>query len=80
MQCPNCQHANPPQAKFCLDCGVHLALTCLRCGNELPTEAKFCFQCGERVGTEPTRQSRFVSPETYTPSHLASQACTSWYQ
>ena len=77
MQCPRCQKHNPPQAKFCLDCGVHLALTCLRCGTELPTEAKFCFQCGERVGTESTRQSRFVSPETYTPSHLAQKILTS---
>jgi len=24
MQCPRCQHENPQQAKFCLECGVRL--------------------------------------------------------
>jgi len=22
MKCPRCQHQNPPQAKFCLECRV----------------------------------------------------------
>jgi len=36
MQCPRCQHNNPPHAKFCLECGVRLALTCPKCRAELP--------------------------------------------
>ncbi|HAM57882.1 MAG TPA: hypothetical protein DCQ64_21705 [Candidatus Rokubacteria bacterium] len=24
MQCPGCQHENPPRAKFCLECGDSL--------------------------------------------------------
>ena len=36
MQCPRCQHENPPQAKFCLECGGRLARQCGQCGTELP--------------------------------------------
>ena len=25
MQCPRCQQDNPPQAKFCLECGIRLS-------------------------------------------------------
>ena len=32
MTCPHCQQENPLQAKFCLECGSPLALTCTRCG------------------------------------------------
>ena len=24
MKCPRCQHENPPQAKFCLECGASI--------------------------------------------------------
>jgi len=27
MKCPRCQHENPPQAKFCLECGTPFAAT-----------------------------------------------------
>jgi class 3 adenylate cyclase len=76
MQCSRCQHDNPPQAKFCLECGSRLALTCAKCGTELPAQAKFCLQCGESVsgGTVPTQ---FSSPESYTPKHLADKILSS---
>ena len=28
MQCLRCQHDNPANAKFCLECGARLALSC----------------------------------------------------
>ena len=28
MKCPRCQHENPPQARFCPECGTRLALVC----------------------------------------------------
>ena len=76
MQCPGCQHENPPQAKFCLECGTRLALTCANCGTELPAGAKFCLECGQPVsaGLVP---SRFSSPESYTPKHLAEKILSS---
>ena len=75
MQCPRCQHENPRQAKFCLECGARLALTCSKCRAELPGSAKFCLECGEPVAQQV--RDRFTSPESYTPKHLAEKILTS---
>ena len=77
MNCPRCQHENPPQAKFCLECGTALALKCAACGTELPAGAKFCLECGQPVSAQPAIATRFISPETYTPKHLAEKILTS---
>ncbi|HEY2922205.1 MAG TPA: adenylate/guanylate cyclase domain-containing protein, partial [Candidatus Binatia bacterium] len=77
MKCARCQHENPPQAKFCLECGTSLALKCSACGTELPAGAKFCLECGQAVGAQPTVESRFASPVSYTPKHLAEKILTS---
>ena len=77
MNCPRCQHENPSQAKFCLECGTALALQCGACGTELPAGAKFCLECGQSVGAQPAIATRFISPETYTPKHLAEKILTS---
>jgi ribosomal protein L40E len=74
MQCPRCQHENPPQAKFCLECGARVALTCTKCRSELPAGAKFCLECG---ASQTTAEPRFTSPESYTPKHLAEKILTS---
>ena len=76
MQCPQCQQDNPSQAKFCLECGTRLGLTCAQCGTELPAGAKFCLACGQPVGARPVMPSRFATPETYTPKHLAEKILT----
>jgi hypothetical protein len=77
MQCPRCQHANPPQAKFCLEWGTRLAVTCAQCGTELRAGAKFCLECGQPVGGLSAGRSRFTSPEAYTPKHLSEKILTS---
>ena len=77
MKCPRCQHENPPQAKFCLECGARVALTCTKCRSELPADAKFCLECGEPVASQATVEPRFTSPESYTPKHLAEKILTS---
>jgi ribosomal protein L40E len=71
MQCPQRRQENPPQAKFCLECGTRLVLTCTHCGTELPVGAKFCLECGQPVGAPPTTPPQIIVPETYTPTHLA---------
>ena len=71
--CPRCRHENPPQSKFCSECGARFALACAGCGAQLAQGAKFCSQCG-RPAAEPARQ---VSPEAYTPKHLAERILTS---
>ncbi len=77
MKCLRCQQENPPQAKFCLECGTVLALKCAVCGTELPAGAKFCLECGQSVSAQPAIATRFISPETYTPKHLAEKILTS---
>ncbi len=76
VQCPQCQGENPPQARFCLECGARLALTCAHCGTELPAHARFCLQCGQpaRAGTA---LAPAPAPQSYTPRHLAERILTS---
>ena len=45
MRCPNCQTLNPPNAKFCLECGNRLVI-CPNCGTVNLPIAKFCIECG----------------------------------
>ena len=73
MRCPRCRHDNPPQSKFCADCGARVALACVGCGAEVSPGAKFCSQCGRPVAG----QAHYVSPEAYTPKHLAERILTS---
>ena len=77
MNCPRCQQENPPQAKFCLECGTALTLKCAMCGTEVPAGAKFCLECGQSVSAQPAVARRFTSPETYTPKHLAEKILNS---
>jgi rRNA maturation endonuclease Nob1 len=53
LKCAVCQHENPPEAKFCLDCGNRLttSVDCPSCGKTLPPEAKFCMDCGGKIET-----------------------------
>ena len=53
MTCAGCGHANPDQAKFCLECGAALGVRCAQCGTELPPAAKFCLECGARTAAAP---------------------------
>ena len=76
MKCPKCQHENAPGAKFCEECAAPLARACANCGSEVSATAKFCSQCGHRL--PPTADdSRFASPRSYTPQHLAERILTS---
>src|SRR6059036_3125595 len=77
MKCSRCQHENPPQAKFCLECGARVTLTCTKCRSELPAGAKFCLECGAPVASQTSAERRFTSPESYTPKHLAEKILTS---
>ena len=70
MRCLRCQHENDSGQKFCGECGAPLAAACPSCGASNSPEQKFCGQCGARLG-EGTPPSKFVSPQTYTPKHLA---------
>jgi class 3 adenylate cyclase/tetratricopeptide (TPR) repeat protein len=89
MECPRCRHANPPETKFCGECGTRLPSLCPACQAANPPTNKFCSECGHRLAgaaAEPapsdpvpavTPPSRYASPEAYTPKHLADKILTS---
>src|SRR5215471_11510544 len=77
MKCPRCQQENPTGSNFCLGCGARFGSSCSSCGNELPPGSRFCNKCGTPVALESPGQSRFSSPESYTPKHLAEKILTS---
>lgn len=71
LVCPDCGHANPVGAKFCLECGhkFERGIPCPRCGNVNPAGAKFCLECGTKLsapvcpncGTELPEGTKFCS-------------------
>ena len=69
-RCIHCQRDNPPEAKFCQECGVRLASRCVQCSTELPTGAKFCTECGHPVGARSAVPPRPSTPRAYTSKHL----------
>jgi class 3 adenylate cyclase/tetratricopeptide (TPR) repeat protein len=87
MLCSACRTDNPPQNRFCDQCGTSLEAVCPSCGVRLRPEARFCGTCGKRLGEaaaaerraelepEPVRaetRPAYRSPVTaYTPRHLA---------
>ena len=59
MQCPNCNHQNRPEARFCVRCGQALTppkqaprlgvqAACINCRRPLRAGAQFCGYCGTR--------------------------------
>ncbi|MEM6457166.1 MAG: zinc ribbon domain-containing protein, partial [Acidobacteriota bacterium] len=46
MNCPSCGFVNPPNMKFCGQCGTKLPVSCWRCGAVVPEGFNFCGQCG----------------------------------
>ena len=77
MKCPQCKFENRPQAKFCEECASPLLRNCANCGAQLSATAKFCHECAHPVTGHAVMQSRFASPETYTPKRLAEKILTS---
>ena len=75
-RCPQCQHENPPGARFCNGCGARAELACAQCGQVNPSGSRFCNGCGAKLGDQ-RPGLRFGSPEAYTPKHLAERILTS---
>src|SRR6059036_1062283 len=80
MKCPRCQAENRERARFCRECGATFGAVCSSCGAKVEAGSKFCDDCGapldatRALGPGP---SRFASPESYTPRHLAEKILTS---
>ncbi|HLQ10391.1 MAG TPA: adenylate/guanylate cyclase domain-containing protein [Ktedonobacteraceae bacterium] len=65
MRCPNCQTINPPNAKFCLECGNRLVV-CPNCGTINLPFAKFCIECGTPLGRDQNGAASSAMPDTDT--------------
>ena len=80
MKCPRCQAENREGARFCRECGVTFGAVCSSCGAKVEAGSKFCDGCGAPLAAAPVPApgpSRFASPESYTPKHLAERILTS---
>jgi class 3 adenylate cyclase/tetratricopeptide (TPR) repeat protein len=77
MRCSACSTENPPQAKFCLECGAPLARRCSACGTLLPDVAKFCLECGQPISAAGAAPTPSIAPQAYTPRHLAEKILAS---
>ena len=76
MKCPNCQHDNIANAKFCEQCAAPLGQVCADCGSAVSPTAKFCQQCGhllKRAGDD----TRSTLLKSHTPPHLVDKILTS---
>jgi class 3 adenylate cyclase/tetratricopeptide (TPR) repeat protein len=80
MTCPRCHADNRDGARFCRECGAAFAAVCVGCGAKVEGGSKFCDSCGaplSATAARPTAALRFISPENYTPKHLAERILTS---
>jgi class 3 adenylate cyclase/tetratricopeptide (TPR) repeat protein len=80
MKCPRCQQESPADADFCPECGAKLAVVCASCGTANTPTHKFCKKCGKPLSVSAGLAqgvSRFTSPGSYTPKHLADRILTS---
>jgi class 3 adenylate cyclase/tetratricopeptide (TPR) repeat protein len=78
MNCSQCQHENPADAKFCEECASPLQRSCAHCGEQLRANAKFCPQCAHPVdGTASGTEQTQAPPKSYTPKHLTDKILTS---
>jgi class 3 adenylate cyclase/tetratricopeptide (TPR) repeat protein len=80
VTCPRCQADNRDGARFCRECGAPFAADCPSCGAKVEVDSKFCDRCGAAMAAAPAptaTASRFSSPGSYTPKHLAERILTS---
>jgi class 3 adenylate cyclase/tetratricopeptide (TPR) repeat protein len=78
MQCPRCHAENRHGRRFCGECGLSFSFACPACGFLNEGSEKFCGGCGAPLA-DPSRapEAKFLSPDLYTPKHLAERILTS---
>src|SRR5438094_8395302 len=76
MRCSRCHHDNAPDGKFCGGGGGRLEAACPACSRPNPPGNKFCQECGTALAAPAGGDTRFRSPDAYTPTHLARKILT----
>src|SRR5262245_58943633 len=69
MQCARCRAENREGRRFCGECGLSLAVTCLFCDFANERNEKFCGGCGRALAAPP-EEPKFLSPQAYMPQYL----------
>jgi class 3 adenylate cyclase/tetratricopeptide (TPR) repeat protein len=77
MLCTRCRTENREGRRFCSRCGAGLATACPSCAFTNEPGDEFCGGCGARLGDVQPAQTKFTSPDIYTPKHLAEKILTS---
>jgi class 3 adenylate cyclase/tetratricopeptide (TPR) repeat protein len=78
MQCLRCEASNREGRRFCASCGALLLLACPACQFENELYEEFCGGCGRPMPRAETRgPAQGLSPQAYTPRHLADRILTS---
>ena len=78
MKCSGCEHDNRAGRRFCAACGAALVSNCPACGFANDVAERFCGGCGRPLVAVPADlDTRFTSPQAYTPEHLAQKIITS---
>ncbi len=81
MKCPRCQFETQSDAEFCPECGAKLAVVCAQCATANAPGHKFCKKCGQPLvqadGASPVVPTKFGSPQSFIPKHLAEKILTS---
>ncbi len=52
VRCRHCEKANPPNRRFCGDCGQPLWEKCPQCSAECAADERFCGECGADIRGE----------------------------
>jgi Double zinc ribbon/NHL repeat len=74
MHCPECDHENRPESRFCVACGNPLPSSCPVCGARNEPGSHFCGQCGAALAGEPsTRASGHHGPPEEAQSPAATE-------
>jgi class 3 adenylate cyclase/tetratricopeptide (TPR) repeat protein len=77
MQCSQCHAENPDRARFCEDCGARLEYKCPHCAEATTPGKRFCASCGGSLVAAPADARPALSPQDYTPQHLAERIISS---
>ncbi len=70
MRCASCDYENPPQMKFCGNCGSKMPALCPGCGAEIVPGFKFCGECGTPLAAAaaPAAAAPAVAPAAAAPA------------
>ncbi len=73
MECPQCRRTNPPDTKFCGECGTRFQALCPACRAVNPPTNKFCGECGQPLAPEDPASATEASAPAIAPAPASTQ-------